>query len=232
MLADYGASFIITGEVVGQRPMSQRLDTLKLIARESGCEDILVRPLCAQSLKITKPESEGLVDREKLLNFKGRSRKDQIELAKQFGISDYPNPAGGCVLTDISLSKRIEKFYEEHDKIEVDDIAFLLRGRQFILPDGAWLMLGRDELENEKVLSMQKTGDWLLKVQERPGPTALLRYSSNKDEVELAAGIVLRYSKKVDGKAQKGIVRAVRGDDTLTFDVEPLDDATFQTWIR
>jgi len=232
MLGRLGALFIITGEVVGQRPMSQRHDTLRLIAKDCGCKDILVRPLCAQSLEITKPEEEGLVDREQLLSFNGRGRKDQIALAKHFGITDYPAPAGGCVLTDLSLSKRIEKFYEEQSEISADDILFILQGRHFRLPHGGLLVVGRDEVENEKVSAMQKNGDWFIKIPDWPGPTALLRYAGNEDEIKFAAGLVVRYSKKIDGKPQRGTVTASCGNKTITLEVDPLDDPEFQPWLR
>jgi tRNA U34 2-thiouridine synthase MnmA/TrmU len=233
MLDTYGASFIITGEVVGQRPMSQRLDTLRVIARDCDCEDILVRPLCAQSLNSTKPEQDGLVDREQLLNFKGRSRKDQIALARRFSITDYPAPAGGCVLTDLSLSRRVARFYEEQSEIVADDIVFILHGRHFRLPHGGLLAMGRDESENEKVVLLQKADDWNIKMPDWPGPTAILRYAANEDEIKLAAGLVVRYSKKIDGKPQRGVVvQASCGDATITLEVDPLADTVFQGWLR
>lgn len=111
MMAAYGAELLISGEVLGQRPMSQRLDTLRIIERDSGCEGLLVRPLCAKGLSPTKAELEGLIDREQLLGFRGRGRQPQMELAARFGITDYPSPAGGCVLTDPLLAQRIASFY-------------------------------------------------------------------------------------------------------------------------
>ena len=109
LMAHYNASFLVTGEVMGQRPMSQRKDTLRLIERDAGCTGLLLRPLSAKLLAPTRAEQEGFVDREQLFGFSGRGRKPQIELAKAFGIKEYPNPAGGCILTDCNLGGRIEK---------------------------------------------------------------------------------------------------------------------------
>jgi len=107
LMAEYKASFILTGEVLGQRPMSQRRDTLRVIERDSGCEGVLLRPLCAQLMNPTLAETQGLVDREQLHRFSGRGRKEQKKLAAAFGIQDYPAPAGGCMLTDPNLAALI-----------------------------------------------------------------------------------------------------------------------------
>ena len=232
MLDAHQASFIITGEVVGQRPMSQRHDTLRLIARESGCGDLLVRPLCAKILPVTKPEEAGLVDRQQLLDFTGRDRKPQIALAGEYGISDYPNPAGGCILTDPILSRRIREFYQEHTAVSVEDMLLLQAGRYFRLPSGSVLTLGRDSLGNEKLLALQQPGDWLLRMTDRPGPTGILRYSVGREDVEQAAALVVRYSKKVKGRPQAGEVAVSRGLETSLLRVEPLDDAMYADWSR
>ena len=113
MMPEIRASFLVTGEVVGQRPMSQRRDALRVIERDSGCESVLVRPLCAKNLSPTQAELDGLIDRELLLAFNGRTRTPQIKLAEQFGITDYPSPAGGCILADPILSVRIQKYYQQ-----------------------------------------------------------------------------------------------------------------------
>ena len=213
MMAEHEASFLITGEVIGQRPMSQRRDALRIIERDSGCDirvkrsreeakengnsgSILLRPLCAKNLKPTKPELDGLVDREQLLGFSGRGRTDQMNLAKDFGITDYPAPAGGCILTDPIVSQRIKEIYRAKQDITVADMRFAMVGRQFRLPGGGWLVMGRKEVENSRVEEMLEPGDIYLKLVDRPGPTAILRYMSDHADLELATGLVARYGKK------------------------------------
>lgn len=222
MMAEYGASFLISGEVLGQRPMSQRRDTLRVIERDSDNDGLLLRPLSAKLMDPTIAETEGWIDREKLLNFSGRGRARQIKLAKEYGIIDFPAPAGGCILADPILSTRIEKIYRDDfvikaEEITVNDIRFLLLGRQFLLPNGYWLILGRNEKENIKIEELAEEGDILLHMPDRPGPTALLRNAKsrllsceNKDEILSAGtGLVVRYGKKV--KDDSGVDVEVEG---------------------
>lgn len=210
MMVEYGASFLISGEVIGQRPMSQRRDTLRVIERDSDNNGLLLRPLSAKLMDPTIAETEGWVDREKLLNFSGRGRSRQIRLAKDYGITEFPTPAGGCILADPILSTRIEKIYKgdfviKAKEITVTDIRLLLLGRQFLLPDGFWLILGRNEKENVKIETLATDNDILLHMQDRPGPIALLRNvktrlisCEDKDEIlSRAIGLVVRYGKKV-----------------------------------
>ena len=232
MMPETGASFLVTGEVIGQRPMSQRRDTLQVIQRESGCKGIMVRPLCAKNLEPTQAELDGLIDREHLLAFSGRDRKPQMELAKKFGITDYPSPAGGCILADPVLSVRIKEHYLGHEQIHAQDILLLLTGRQFKLPTGGWLVLGRNQQENEKLEALRQPGDWLLQTSIIPGPTAILRHSRNMAEVETAAGLVTRFSKKsalVDGTA---IVTAEYKGVSREIEAYALEDAVFQPWQK
>lgn len=232
MMPEVGASFLVTGEVLGQRPMSQRRDTLQVIQRESGCKDILVRPLCAQNLEPTQPEIKGQVNRELLFAFSGRDRKPQMALAEKFGITDYPSPAGGCILADPVLSHRIKEYYQEHDLILPYDILLLLTGRQFKLPTGGWLVLGRNEQENKKIEALRQPGDWLLQTSIIPGPSAILRRSRNMAEVETAAALVTRFSKKsalVDGTA---LITAEYKGTSREMEAYALEDAVFQTWQK
>jgi len=232
MMPEAGASFLITGEVVGQRPMSQRRDALRVIERDSGCEGILVRPLCAKNLEPTAAERKGLIDREQLLAFSGRNRTPQMKLAEHFGISDYPSPAGGCILADPILSARIQEYYGHHKRIVPEDILLLLLGRQFRLPTGGWLVLGRDEKQNKKIEKLRQPGDWLLQPSIIPGPTAILRYSRNFEELETAAALVARFAKKsalVDGTA---IITAEYKGTSREIDASALEDAIFQPWLQ
>jgi tRNA-specific 2-thiouridylase len=231
MMPEIGASFLVTGEVIGQRPMSQRRDTLRIIERDSGCEGILVRPLCAKNLEPTQAEIDGLIDREQLLDFSGRNRTPQIKLAEQLGITDYPSPAGGCTLTDPILSLRIQEYYQQNKKIVPEDILLLLMGRQFNLPTGGWLVVGRTEPENEKILGVLQPGDWLLETRDIPGPSAILRYSSSPDELKIAASIVVRYSKKSAVRQGSALILADQDGAKHEIDARPLDDAVFQPWL-
>ena len=244
LMVDYGASFLITGEVLGQRPMSQRRDTLNVIERDAVCKDILLRPLSAQLMDPTLPEREGWVDRDKLYRFSGRGRKPQISLARELDITAFPAPAGGCVLTDPNLAARIERFYGGlfaigRNDIQVNDIKLLLVGRQFRLPGGHWLILGRNEQENDRLAELRDSDDWLMYMPERPGPAALLRRASvmvagTAEEAEilsLATGLVVRYGRKVDGKLLPGEVLLERAGEEEMLQAESLDDAVFKDWI-
>ncbi len=244
MMAEYNASFLITGEVLGQRPMSQRRDTLNVIERDALCKKTLLRPLSALLMDPTSAEEQGLVDRQKLFGFAGRGRKPQIQLAKELGITDFPAPAGGCVLTDPNLASRIERFYKglfslEQDQFQVDDIRLLLVGRHFCLPGGHWLVLGRNEQENERLVALRHSDDWLFFMPDRPGPTALLRRGSSlvadtTIEAEICnycTGIVVRYGRKIEGQVLPGQVQLERDDSIQMLQAEPLADRTFRTWI-
>lgn len=226
----YGASFIITGEVIGQRPMSQRRDTLRVIEKDSGTDSILLRPLCTNSQAPSLAEIEGYIDREKLPQFSGRGRSQQIELAAKFGISDYPAPAGGCTLTDPNLSKRIKNLYREGKEIKADDICLLLFGRQFKLPGGGWLVLGRDEKDNDKLSLMKQPDDILLLMPSRPGPTGILRYSSQQQDIDTAASLVVRYGKKVLNGPAEGRVHIISPNGETDIIASPLDDTVFAGW--
>ncbi len=200
LMATYDASFLITGEVVGQRPMSQRPDTLRVIERDSGTDGLLLRPLCCRAQKKTRAEELGLIDPEKLPHFSGRNRTPQIELAAQMGINDFPSPGGGCILTEPVRAARIRALYDLHkpELLTPENIRFLLQGRQFHLPSGAWLTMGRNEAENSVVESQAMGLDLLIKAVNRPGPSGLLRFSQGEEDYQLAASIVARYLKKKD----------------------------------
>ena len=244
MMAEYGASFLISGEVLGQRPMSQRRDTLRVIERDSDNDGLLLRPLSAKLMDPTKAETEGWIDREKLLNFSGRGRSRQIKLAKQYGITDFPAPAGGCILADPILSTRIARIYRgdfiiKAEDITVTDVRLLLVGRQFLLPGGSWLILGRNEKENYKIEALAEEKDILLHMPDRPGPTALLRglksqsfVTDDKDQVlQNAAGLVVRYGKKQKEGDQGAKVEVCGLGKIWNFTVQSLSEHVFKGWI-
>ena len=231
MMAEMGAEFLITGEVVGQRPMSQRRDALRIVERDSGCEGLLLRPLCAKNLPPTPMEEKGLVDRERLFDFKGRSRHGQMALAARFGISDYPSPAGGCVLTDPQLGERIGRFHREYPRVTVADARLLLVGRQFRLPAGGWLVLGRNQGENNRVAALLTPDDWLVKTVDRPGPLGVLRYATDEKDRQLAAAIVARYAKKIPDQPVAKVLFQ-HGEEEVVVDSGPVDDGTIAVLRR
>jgi len=203
VLKEQEGAFVFTGEVVGQRPMSQRKDAMRIIERESGLNRYLLRPLSAQLLPPTIAEESGLINRDALLNISGRSRKRQIELAQKFGISDYPGPGGGCLLTDASFARRFKMILEEKNKvIQSDDLQLLKLGRHFMIRSGIRLIVGRNHSENQKILALGKKNDWIFRVIGAPGPISLGRGNLEIEDFECAASITARYS---DAKAQKKI---------------------------
>jgi tRNA-uridine 2-sulfurtransferase len=170
-----GGDFIITGEVLGQRPMSQRRYSIDLVARECGLGGRLVRPLSGQLLPPTLPEKEGLIKREWLLNIEGRSRKRQIELAREFGLTDYPNPASGCLLTDKRYSDRLRDLLNSKPDVNFNDLNLLKVGRHYRLDQKTKIVVGRDEAENNIIQSLCLEKDLLFEAIEYNSPLGLLR---------------------------------------------------------
>ena len=197
-MEESGAAFIVTGEVLGQRPMSQRKDAMHLIEKEAGLEGLILRPLSAKVLPTTIPEKEGWVDRERLLNISGRSRKPQIELADHYGIHDYPCPAGGCLLTDPGFAKRMKDLMVYNPQFSLNDVHLLKMGRHFRFSNGVKLVVGRNEEENQKIQTFAQGEDILLKVSSFPGPLSLLRGKLNEGDIEKAAAITVHYGKGKD----------------------------------
>jgi tRNA-specific 2-thiouridylase len=223
-----GAAFVFSGEVLGQRPKSQRRDTLRIVERESGLDGRLVRPLSAKLLPPTIPEREGILDRERLEGISGRSRRRQMELARELGIADWPQPAGGCCyLTDESFAK---KFFDvldareaagEQRRIRREDVVLLSTGRHFRLSPRAKLVVGRTEVENA-LLEGYAEGRARLEAEDVLGPVALVEGEPTWEERVLAARIVARYGK---GKELARVRISWReGDLAETYDVEPERD--------
>lgn len=195
MMEKLGASFIITGEVVGQRPMSQNKSALNAVDKLSGYKGYILRPLSAKLLPPTIPEIEGWVDREKLEAISGRSRQSQMELVEKYQIKEYPSPAGGCLLTEANFTNRLKKMLAVKPNSSPSDMEILKVGRHFYL-EGNLLVVGRNRSENEKMQNLALETDLLIKVTNRPGPTGLLRIYNKTDEeqLKLAASIIARYS--------------------------------------
>lgn len=192
LMLERAASFCFTGEVLGQRPMSQRRPLLELIEREAGLAGRLLRPLSARLLAPTRPEEEGLVDRARLLDLRGRSRKRQIALAASHGVTGYGSPAGGCLLTDKNFGSRFADALA-HGEDTLRDMHLLKVGRHFRLPSGAKAVVGRDEKENEKILEYLDEGAAALEIVGVGSPITLLRPAREADW-PAAAALTLRYS--------------------------------------
>ena len=216
-----GAYFLFSGEVIGQRPMSQRKKVLEIIEKEAGVEGFLLRPLSAKSLPPTIPEEKGWIKRENLCDFEGRSRKPQIKLAKELGITEYPSPAGGCLLTDFDFSTRLKDAFK-HNEDNTSDLKLLNFGRHFRLKSGAKLIVGRDEKENQIIEKLAGDNDLLIEGIGFGSPLALLKNSNNHEDIDISASICIRYSKKRDGKNVKVAVRT-RKDNILKKEIAPMD---------
>lgn len=189
-----GASFILSGEVLGERPMSQNRNSLSLIERESGLEGRILRPLSALLLPETIPEKEGLVNKNKLLNISGRSRKRQMELATKMDLNHYPSPAGGCKLTEPGFSKRLRDLFNQ-EKYSLEEIDLLKLGRHFRLNRDIKLVVGRNKEENERLKDFFQEGDFLFKAKNLKGPISLIKkgFKLNNDFIDKSCQITARY---------------------------------------
>jgi len=193
LMIELDAAFIVTGEVLGQRPMSQHKQALELIEKRSGLKGILLRPLSAKHLRETLPEKEGWVNRDNLLDFSGRTRKPQIELAKAFKIKDYPNPAGGCLLTDPEFAKRLKDIINRKE-LNIRNIELLKLGRHFRFPQDAKLVVGRHEKENEQLLNLAQDNDYCFMPKDTAGPTCLGIGDLDDELIRFCCAIASRYS--------------------------------------
>ena len=219
LIDDLDFDFVLTGEVIGQRPKSQRRETMPIIAKESGANDRLLRPLCALNLPPTLPEREGWVNRDQLFGFHGRSRKPQMELAEKFGFSDYAQPAGGCCfLTDETYSNKLRDLWQAQDSrdYQLDDIMLLKIGRHIRPRPRFKLIIGREEGENRFLAGYRKQFTHLA-VTDYPGPLALIDGHPTTTDIELAARIVARYSQ---GRAADKLLVTVTSVTGVTRDIE------------
>lgn len=222
VMEEIGASFIITGEVVDQRPMSQNLRALRIIEREADLEGLILRPLSAKLLPLNIPEKEGWVNRENLLGIRGKSRKIQMELAELMDIKGYSSPAGGCLLTDPEFSKRVKDLLDYGD-LSLKEVELLKLGRHLRLKPAAKLVVGRDREENDRLKSFLKDGDIALEPTSIPGPIGLLRGKIYDSLIFLSAEIVARYSDHLNKEVE--IVYFRLPDSTPHFiKVKPIRD--------
>ncbi|MCL6472803.1 MAG: tRNA 4-thiouridine(8) synthase ThiI [Firmicutes bacterium] len=201
LMREIGADFIATGEVLGERPKSQNRNALRVVERESGLEGYLLRPLSAKFLDETIPEREGLVDRSKLLAIRGRSRKPQMELAKKYGIDEYPSPAGGCILTDPMYSTRLRNLYKVEAEPSPKDVNLIKIGRIFLSSEDAVIVVARNEQENNRLIELAEPGDLIFEVENFPGPlTIILQDRFGDNTIFEAAALTARYSKAKSAK--------------------------------
>ena len=196
-LEEHGAHFLFTGEVVGQRPMSQTRDAIALLDRQSGLEGLILRPLSARVLAETEPERRGWVDRSRLLAISGRGRSEQLALAERYGLKHVQSPGGGCLLTDPKFSERLRGLFEDlpEERTTLDDLALLRLGRVFRVSPALRIVLGRDREENLRLAGFESPERWLVEPVDFAGPTALV--CGPRDEISLgqAIGLIASHSR-------------------------------------
>ncbi len=229
-MLESGADFIITGEVLGQRPMSQRRDTLRLIERESGLDGLLLRPLSAQHFDPTIPEKCGWVDRDRLLAIKGRSRKDQFSLAEELDVKNYPCPAGGCLLTELSFVPKVKDVFEHSDDLNLRDFRLLKIGRHFRIGDRSKVIIGRNEADNNLLEATRQPEEAAITWLDGNTPVGVLIGVQSNEHNNLAARILLRYTRAVPGASCRFEVRS--DDKSRLFSViHDMNEAEVESFL-
>jgi tRNA-uridine 2-sulfurtransferase len=220
-----GFDFLFSGEVLGQRPMSQTASSLRYVEKQSGFDGHIVRPLSARLLPETLPEKAGKVDREKLLDLRGRSRKPQIELAAHYGIAHYPAPAGGCLLTDRGFSVRLKDLLLHHSNPSEKDLELLKYGRHLRLSPNVKIVVGRTREDNENILTWYNgRKDFLIKLESIPGPLVLMTDGGSSETVMKAGAICAGYGKTPEHQPVNIILTTPSGRESLTvLPVSPKD---------
>jgi tRNA-uridine 2-sulfurtransferase len=225
LMEEMGASFIVTGEVAGQRPMSQRKDAMRLIDKRSGCEGIILRPLSAKALPATVPETDGLVDREQLLAVTGRGRKTQLALAHELGLKGYSPPAGGCLLTDPGFARRLRDLLDDREDVSKSDLKLLRIGRHIRLRPGLRIVVGRNEDENNRISDLAG-GATLFAPDGFPGPVILALGEPEPQEEFIIGSILRRYVKE----SARGKSIEIRSPDG-SYRVAQVSDVAQADWI-
>lgn len=220
IMEEEGASFLISGEVMGQRPMSQNKDSLQTVLNESNCDGILLRPMSALRLEPTIAEQNGWVDRDRLEGITGRSRERQLEMVKEIGLDNFESPGGGCLLTDENFAKKMFDFIK-YDKFEVRDIPLMKFGRHFRLSDSAKLVIGRNKEENEHLQNIDNDKYYHIKTVGLPGPHAMLSKNASQADKKLSAKAVLTYCKT---KPENSYTLAFDGDEVQASPFDSRED--------
>ena len=229
MMREMGFDFVATGEVLNQRPMSQTRRSLETVARDAGLNGLLLRPLSARHLEPTVPEMDGRVDRGRLLDLNGRSRKPQMELAKQYGLMAYPSPAGGCLLTEKGFCRKLGDL-KSHEGLADDRLIWLLLyGRHFRLPGGSKCIVGRDARDNAAIKKLFREDDVLVHTVNVPGPTAILPHGGPLEDTLAAATICAAYGDR--GTRTEVLVRIQASTGTKEISVPPLPRERLQAWL-
>ncbi|HEY5999201.1 MAG TPA: hypothetical protein VI078_07855 [bacterium] len=205
-----GFDLLFTGEVLNERPMSQSLRSLNRVANLSGRRGFVLRPLSARRLEPTVPETDGRIDRARLLDLEGRSRKRQFELAARWGITGYPTPAGGCLLTDPNFSRRLRDLFEHGPEPDAHALALLKIGRQFRIREGVKATVGKNDVDNKALLALRAPGDTVVRTNGVPGPVAIVGGAADEADLALVASICARYS---DARAAGAVPMVVEGPD-------------------
>ena len=201
ILKKEGFDFLFSGEVAGQRPKSQNKNSLRYVEKNSGFEGLILRPLSAKLLPMTEVEKKGLVNRDALMDISGRSRKIQFQLAKEFGIKEYPAPAGGCLLTDKLFSEKLRDLMETQIVFDKNELHLLKHGRHFRLDSRTKVIVGRSQQDNELLMTYyQKQKDVLFKHSTLPGPDVILTGTASPENIETAASICAAYTKSPEGE--------------------------------
>ena len=228
-MEEVGAQFLVTGEVVGQRPMTQNKPTLFHIDKVSGLKGLILRPLSAKLLPVTLPEERGWVDRERLFDFSGRSRRPQMALAERLGISGFQQPAGGCILTEPNFSRRAGVLFSRRGKggVTVEGLELLRFGRHLWPNDHLHVVVGRDEGEN-RALAIFREGRWTFSAMDTEGPLVLADGLQDVRDREIVASITARYC---DENGASGVRVRYEGDGKEgSVRVQPVGDALLERW--
>ena len=198
---EIGADFIFTGEVLDERPMSQHFKAMKIVEEEAGLKGKILRPLSAKLLPETVMEKKGLVDREKLLGIRGRSRKTQIKLAEKFNIKDYPSPAGGCLLTCKEYASKLQDLFKHKKRCSMADVALLKVGRHFRFGENK-IIVGRNEAENQILTAEKARNDYYFEVPDVGSPITVLQGAKTKSAIRVAAALTVFYSDAKSGEVK------------------------------
>ena len=224
-----GADFVVTGEVLGQRPMSQGRQSLDVVAKRSGYPEYILRPLSARLLVETKPEKEGKVERQKLFDIQGRSRKRQMEMAKQYGIIGYSAPAGGCLLTDPMFAKRIKDLFAHRGDFRIRDVELLKFGRHFRINETTAIIAGRNSSDNEAIQRLYEEGDIMVQMAHFPGPTVIVPYGGDDEICRHAAAICAYYSDAP--KDVENIAACTVGENVTLLTTKAFPKGLLEKWI-
>ena len=217
IMKDSGFDFLFSGEVLGQRPMSQTKPSLRYVEKNSGHDGYIVRPLSAKRLPETIPEKEGWVNRDLLYDFAGRSRKAQIKLTEEFGITDYPAPAGGCLLTDRGYSNRLRDLFHHQETTTEAELHLLKYGRHFRLTNTTKLIVGRTKIDNENIEKYHDPEkDTLIEAKKIPGPLLLIPNGADKNTYRLAASVCVGYAKTPNDIPVEVQIVSPKGHKTIT----------------